>query len=444
MDFNRSRRRVCVYAAAAMTHGFDRLWVRLLIAQVAVLALAFVAMVLTVGQQRGSAVARFVAPMWAQSIEAQYGTQPAAMYATPATVRAASPPPEARAMRALRYRVLRQELDALGIQVGDIRVQLNDTGETTWVEVLNRSPSERWVGFAGGIFALDEPTRQPLLLAIVATLIVGASALLTWMLVRPLARLRRAIADFRASGKLPDTISESIGGPREIRLLAESFAAMASSKAALDRDRALMLAGISHDLRSPLARIRLTADLLHDSTPEIEAARAAIKKNVDLADRHLAMFLAFSQPLVEVETQTLEVETIWRQAVALSLPDERAVQLSIAPEARRFRANERVLTRILSMGIENAHKHGTAPIYGRTFVRADQFIFEIEDCGTALPASERARVMRAFERGESSRTTPGTGLGLALASQLAERIDGSVELDAGQHGFVFRLIVKAR
>jgi two-component system, OmpR family, osmolarity sensor histidine kinase EnvZ len=184
--------------------------------------------------------------------------------------------------------------------------------------------------------------------------------------------------------------------------------------------------------------------LLHDASPEIEAAKAAIKKNVDLADRHLAMFLEFSSPVVAAETLSIDVDSIWKQAIALSLPDEKTVQRTMAPEATHIRSHERILTRILSMGLENAHKHGVAPIYARSFVRDRQIIFEIEDCGTALPMSERARVMRPFERGESARTTPGTGLGLAIANQLAERIDGRIELDGGDRGFVFRLTIETR
>jgi two-component system, OmpR family, osmolarity sensor histidine kinase EnvZ len=427
-----------------MTRWFDSLLARLLIAQVAVLALAFVAMIFTVGQQRGSAVARIVAPIWAQSIEsghlAQSGTRPP----VPATMRAATPPLDARSVRALRYRVLRQELIALGVRVGDVRAQRTAAGETTWVEVLDRSANERWYGFAGGMIGLDEPTQQPMLFAIVAMLIVAVSALLTWTLVRPLARLRNAIADFRANGALPDNAHESIGGPHEIRMLAASFAEMASAKSALDRDRALMLAGISHDLRSPLARIRLTADLMNATSRETEEAKAAIKRNVDLADRHLAMFLEFSAPVLAEEKRTVDASSLWRDAIELSMPSAADVQLTIAPNATTIQSHERVLLRILSMGLENANKHGVAPIYARSFVRGNQSVFEIEDCGVALPASERARVMRPFERGESARTTPGTGLGLALASQLAARIDGRIELDEGDHGFVFRMIVERR
>jgi two-component system, OmpR family, osmolarity sensor histidine kinase EnvZ len=424
-----------------MTRWFDSLLARLLIAQISVLALAFIAMIFTVGQQRSGAVARIVAPLWAQSIDpgavGQSGTRPA----VPATMRAATPPLDARSVRALRYRVLRQELIALGIPIGDVRVQRSGAGETTWVEVLNRSSNEGWHGFAGGMIGPEEPTQQPTLLLIVAVLIGVTSALLTWTLVRPLTRLRNAIERYRTDGKSPDNVHASIGGPREIRLLAEALTNMVSAKSALDRDRALMLAGISHDLRSPLARIRLTADLMKDSSPDIEEAKAAIKRNVDLADKHLAMFLEFSQPIPIDESRLIDVHTLWQKAIELSFPERGDVFLSVASETMSIHSHESALLRILSSALENAHKHGVTPIYARSFLQNGHAVFEVEDCGTALPVHERERVMRPFERGESARTTPGTGLGLSLAAQMAQRIGGRVVLDEGKHGFIFRLML---
>jgi two-component system osmolarity sensor histidine kinase EnvZ len=423
---------------------FDHLLARLLLAQIVVFAIAFAAMVLTVGQQRSAAAAKLVAPLWADSLQLTTKLQPDRVFLLNNAPRQAQQPPAgAERVRALRYRVLQRELIAAGVPAGEVRVERTPRGEVVWLEVREADAPGVWFGFVGGILGVDEPSQQPLFLLVVAISIFSVSALLTWMIVRPLIKLRQTIDGYRLHGILPEvTTTIARQGTREVRSLSLSFFEMARAQNQLASDRTLMLASVSHDLRSPLARIRLAADLLPDTDAEVANAKTAIKKDVDVADRQLTMFLEFSTPIIPDQLQSLDTSQAWAKATSFSPLISQSVRYEISPEARTVFAYEPLLVRILSMGLENAHKHGAAPIYARSIARDGKWLFEVEDCGkvgASMPASERERIMRPFERGETARTTPGAGLGLTLAAQMAARIGGSVALDQGQHGFIFRL-----
>lgn len=422
---------------------------RLVVAQVLVITAAFAAMLFMVGQQRGAAAAKTIAPLWAEALQHRLGLQGASGTAGKGGVDARAvldaPPAEAaRVVFAARYRVLRQELAAQGVVVGDIKISRARGRETTWLEVQRAGRPPQWVGFEGGVFGPEEATQRWPVIAFVLLLVTAVSAALTWTIMRPLARLQGAIERFRADGDWPATPTHKspADGPQELRLLEQSFADMARERSQLEHDRTLMLAGISHDLRSPLARIRLHADLLPDDPATLQDAKQAIQRNVDLADRHLAAFLDFAAPSSPEQWRAVEVRSLWNDAAALALPDPGALSVDVQPAQGQVFTCPRQLVRVLAAGLENAHKHGRAPIVARARQQAGTaWVFEVEDDGPGLPEAERERVLRPFERGQSSRTTPGTGLGLALAQQIAQRLRASVSLDQAGRGLVFRCTV---
>jgi two-component system, OmpR family, osmolarity sensor histidine kinase EnvZ len=418
------------------------LLLRLVLAQVVVIVLAFLTLVLLVGQQRGAATARLLAPQWAAALGHPPPATPVALATRPGP-----PPADASAPRALRYEALREELQALGVPVQALLVSRRGGRETTWLHLGPESGPARWVGFEGGVFGADEAPRRWPVIAVVLLLVTAAAVLLTWSVVRPLARLQRAVERYRdgaewpASGPGGDGTRAGHGGPSELRDLERAFAQMAAERSRLEHDRTLMLAGVSHDLRSPLARIRLVADLLPDQDPQVAEARTAIRRNVDTADRHLRAFLDFAAPASTEALGPVDLVALWREAIALAVP-EGATPPRLQPGGvQHLHTARRPLLRVLVCGLDNAVQHGGAPIELRALQRDGQAVLEIEDGGPGLPAHERQRVMRPFERGERARTTPGTGLGLALAAQIAQRLGGRVELDQADRGLIFRCVM---
>ncbi|MFM2400187.1 MAG: hypothetical protein RL341_2344 [Pseudomonadota bacterium] len=427
---------------------FNSIFVRLVIAQMFVICLAFAATLLLVGQSRGAAAARTIAPIWAVAIQnLQHGSPTSAPLPAPVAIQAGPPPLPASKAIATRYSVLREELTAHGLSVREIRVGRAAGRETTWLEIATPDGRFSWVGFDGGVFGPDERAQRWPVIIFVLLLVTAMSITLTWMIVKPLSRIQRAIEQFGASfGANASWSSDQLRrarthGPRELRALARSFVDMVHERSQLEQDRALMLAGVSHDLRSPLARIRLHAQLMPEADPITRESKQAIMRNVDLADRHIAEFMDFAVPAAVNDWRTVDVASLWYEVVQTTLPDADHARAEIDPRAGTLRTSPRLLLRLLASGLENAYKHG-APDYVLRVFQCDQtIVFEIEDGGAGVPPEDRARMLRPFERGAPSRTTPGTGLGLALSVQIARRLGGRVELDQAQRGLIFRCIL---
>jgi two-component system osmolarity sensor histidine kinase EnvZ len=433
-----------------MKWAINGILLRLVLAQTAVVTIAFVAMVLTIGQQRGAAAARTIAPQWADTAHRLLDEpRPDVDPQSTLSPRPGPPPAGAHRAMAMRYDVLREAMEEHGVLVGEIRISRAAGREVTWLEVHGRGGVARWIGFDGGVFGPDERVQRWPLVLFVLAMVIAVSAAITWTVVRPLARLQRAFDHFKVGADWSQSFTDrattgAAGGPRELRELEQSFTAMTLERVRLEQDRTLMLAGVSHDLRSPLARIRLTADLMPETDPAVRAAKAAIKRNVDLADRHLAAFLDFAAPVAPEEHADVDTAQLWRNAAAIALTDANTLDVRTDPTLRAVHTSRRLLLRVLVCGLENAEKHGATPIEAHSHARGDEAVFEIEDGGRGLMPEERARVMRPFERGERARTTPGTGLGLALAAQIAARLGGRVELDQAGRGLIFRCVLPLR
>jgi two-component system, OmpR family, osmolarity sensor histidine kinase EnvZ len=422
---------------------FNSLLLRLMLAQGLVLVLAFAAMLLMVGQSRGTAAARSIAPLWADAA-LRVLPQGAAVTATPPSAIAAwpgPPPPQAARVLARRYRVLMAELAGHGLPVREVRVSKAAGRETTWLDVAAPGAPAQWLGFEGGVFGVEEYTRRWPVIVFALTLIALVSGALTWTIVRPLSRLQQAVQRFSADGQWPAPDAGQ-RGPQALLSLERALADMAQERQRLEQDRTLMLAGISHDLRTPLARIRLHADLMPEDDPAVRDSKAAIQRNVQLADAHLAAFLDFAAPVAADEWRQVDITQLGHDAAALALPQPDSLQLQVAPGSGPLYTCPRLLLRVLATALDNAVTHGAAPI--QASARRERgsdghcWVLEVEDNGVGLPLSDRVRVLQPFERGEQARTRPGTGLGLALAQQIAARLGGRITLHQAQRGLIFR------
>ncbi len=420
---------------------FDGLMVRVMAVQVFVIVMVFSIMILAVAQYRGAASARMIAPLWADALRmAEPGDRPDLRRVSTEIRLLPGPPPSAsRKAAAFRYGVLQEEMAARGVVVEQIRLSGPARQPVTWLQVRLEHAS-KWVGIQGSVFGpgatgLTDALPRGGMVLIALTLVVVSSWWLSHTVVRPIRQLERGMQQFfNRTGEVPELPER---GPAEVRSLSRSFLQMAHAQSALDADRALMLTSISHDLRSPLARIRLAAELIPAGGPDA-STREAIKRNVDIADRHLESFLGFAMPPQLTDAQEFDMQALLESAVQDAVPDPSRVHLKVGSGAASVHGNPVLLRRIAVTALDNAVKHGEPPFLVRAS-RSGQFIvFEVEDHGRGLPPQDRQRVLRPFERGQQARTTPGTGLGLAIALQIAQRMGGQVELTQAAGGLIFR------
>ena len=287
------------------------------------------------------------------------------------------------------------------------------------------------------------PTREFTGAWLAATLASMLLALLgAWWLQRhinrPLVQVVGA-AQQLAQGQSPATLPDD--GPEEIATVARSFNQMAQSLATADHERALMLAGVSHDLRTPLTKLRLGVEI---AGPQVDAPLAAsMARSIDEMDGIVGQFLQFARS-GEAEAPTTASLNDLAQAVAEAQADHgRALVLELGalPDVP---VRPQALRRALDNLVENAWRHGAPPVVLRTGADATQVWLEVQDQGPGITAEEIHRMRQPFARGGGTARAgaPGAGLGLAIAERVARAQGGALELhSAPGQGLRARLVL---
>jgi len=293
--------------------------------------------------------------------------------------------------------------------------------------VRTREVPDAWLVLSWRIAGPRAPLAALSVIAVAALLVLGAAALSARRLTAPLADLAAAAARL-AEGEHLKIASAS--GPSEVRSLAAAFQSMAERMAELDEQRELMLAGISHDLRTPLARLRVAVELLGAGDAALTEEMVA---NIEEMDRMIAQFLHYARANYRETPTKGSLDEVVRQTLAIYSTDQR-VRLELrAPENRLFAADS-VRHALLNL-VQNAFEYGRPPVTVRTSSSAGEIAIEVHDCGSGLSAAEWSEAVRPFHR---LRAQPGgthTGLGLAMVDRLVHVGGGSLDAKRTVDGF---------
>lgn len=309
-------------------------------------------------------------------------------------------------------------------------------------------------------FPEDRSNIQPLYVGIIivvagVAIVMIASLLIVQRLTRPLVRAARTAARFRGRGEfrpLPET------GPSEIVTLARSFNTMAREITELLANRTTLLSGISHDLRTPLARMRVAVELLPDTVPQ--DLRARFERNLDAMDALIRTSLEFARGLSAAHVEEIDVDALCE---GLSEAEEVTYSPPADRSGRHLRGDPRALVRVLDNLINNALQHGGGTVElgwsrcdGVVEPRGEAVVegprartgpwveFRVADRGPGIPVDERDKIFQPFYRLESSRNrrTGGSGLGLAIVKQLCQSHGWWLTVtDRRGGGSVFRVVV---
>lgn len=260
-------------------------------------------------------------------------------------------------------------------------------------------------------------------------------ALAAWWGSRWLARPMRELvqASEQLSGALegparPQALDEQ-RGTREVREAARVFNGMALRLRRQFSERGLMVAAISHDLRTPLTRLRMRLETLDAPAEQRERAAADIREMNALIDQTLSLFRGAG----DEAPQDTDVAALI-QALADDLAEQgQPVQadLGAAPEAAAVaRVQPQALRRVLDNLLGNALRYGAAPIRLGLAREPGALLLRVDDAGPGIPADQLEAVFQPFFRLEASRNreTGGSGLGLYIARDLVQRMGGSLRL----------------
>jgi two-component system, OmpR family, osmolarity sensor histidine kinase EnvZ len=280
-----------------------------------------------------------------------------------------------------------------------------------------------WVYMPRSRIERNEPLRWIGWGALVLVLALGGAYLIVSLINRPLRELTRASAQM-GRGKTPQPVTEK--GPSEIATLARSFNQMAHDLKRLDDERALLLAGVSHDLRTPLSRIRLATEMMDDKGDA--GLRDGLVQDIEEIDTAIGQFLDFARLRdAEAAVPDTDLNALAKNVVARYARASRPVRFeprAVRPLSLRPLAVQRLLANL----IDNALRHGGGEVEVVTFEDDGCAVAEVLDRGPGIPADAAEHMLRPFTRLDAARGGSGTGLGLAIVDRVAGMHGGSVKL----------------
>jgi two-component system osmolarity sensor histidine kinase EnvZ len=324
----------------------------------------------------------------------------------------------------------------------DLRSRLGDG--TIIARTVNGQPA-LWVGFnieRDPYWMQAEYARlQPLTpgtwfvwvgIALAATVL--GSVAIARLINKPLQELSFAASRIR-EGEFDSRLDETTL-TSEIRAVNIGFNRMARELAKVEEERAVMLAGISHDLRTPLARLRLEAEI----SVADEEARRNMALDIDQLDNIIDKFMDYARP-DDTRTEPVDLaQVLERESAAFRDTSQIRILLKL-PLVLRVQGDDTELGRIFANLFENARRYGrtldtgVAKVVVSHVQAGESVIVTVRDHGPGVPPEKLDHLTTPFFRGDAARTAAtGAGLGLAIVKKALQRIGGGLELANARDG----------
>ncbi|MEA5098050.1 MAG: ATP-binding protein [Burkholderiaceae bacterium] len=303
-----------------------------------------------------------------------------------------------------------------------------------WVSFKIAEDDEYWLMLESNRLQLASGLQWFGWAAVVLALSLVGAAVISRLISQPLAQLAFAARTF-AGGQQPEPLPET--GSSEVTDANRSFNQMVQDLERVESDRALILAGISHDLRTPLARMQLEIELARLSDAEKQGMQADIAQ----MDAIIGQFLDYAKATKAASFEPLDLAALLADAAheAERWPDVRISQRTEGKPIVQGNATE--LRRVFDNLIENAHRYGKtqdtgiAEIDAHCRIDGNQAVIEIADHGAGVPPTEIERLLRPFTRLDTARgQANGAGLGLAIVNRVIQQHGGQLQLSRSESG----------
>ncbi len=268
-----------------------------------------------------------------------------------------------------------------------------------------------------------------------AGLSLTGAALMAGLVNRPLKQLVIAIAKIREGDFNAGHLDESVS-TRELREVNIGFNRMAEQMARVEQERAVMLAGISHDLRTPLARLRLEVEM---SVPDEEASKF-MAADIEQVDSIINKFMDYARPEAKQLTTVALSDVVQTCAYPYLNTDDVTIEVEVS-DTLRVRADEVELARVVSNLLENARRYGKTPETDITDIsitakaEGNFAHVNVRDHGKGVPPEILNRLTQPFYRADEARTSAvGSGLGLSIVKKVVEHMGGTLILSNHPQG----------
>ncbi|ANQ25088.1 two-component system sensor histidine kinase EnvZ [Vibrio natriegens] len=257
---------------------------------------------------------------------------------------------------------------------------------------------------------------------IMALLIIAGGWLFIRFQNRPLLALEKA-AKGVGRGEIPPPIPEK--GALEIRAVTRAFNQMSKGIQELEEDRALLMAGISHDLRTPLTRIRLATEMM---SPEESYLAEGIISDTEECNEIISQFMDYLKPVNNQTFESVSLNDIVCDVASSEGSDEREIETKIEASIKPALGNSIAIKRAVTNLVVNAVRYGNGWVKVSTGMTADnQLVWvTVEDNGPGIEPDQVGKLFEPFTRGDTARGSEGTGLGLAIVKRIVSQHSGSV------------------
>ena len=308
----------------------------------------------------------------------------------------------------------------------EVRVEVNKSSPVVWLKTW-LSPNI-WVRVP--LTEIHQGDFSPLFrytLAIMLLAIGGA-----WLFIRiqnrPLVDLEHAALQV-GKGIIPPPLREY--GASEVRSVTRAFNHMAAGVKQLADDRTLLMAGVSHDLRTPLTRIRLATEMMGEQDGYLAES---INKDIEECNAIIEQFIDYLRTGQEMPMEMADLNAVLGEVVAAESGYEREIATDLQAGEIQVRMHPLSIKRAVANMVVNAARYGNGWIKVSSGTELNRAWFQVEDDGPGIKPEQRKHLFQPFVRGDSARSTSGTGLGLAIVQRIVDNHNGLLEIGTSERG----------
>ncbi|KWU02450.1 two-component system sensor histidine kinase EnvZ [Vibrio toranzoniae] len=310
----------------------------------------------------------------------------------------------------------------------EVRLMLGKESYVLWMDIAQLPNSLIRIPLS----ELQEEDFAPLFRnsLIMAMLIVAGGWLFIRLQNRPLITLEKA-AQGVGRGEIPPPLP--VQGAQEIRSVTRAFNQMSKGIQELEEDRALLMAGISHDLRTPLTRIRLATEMM---SPEESYLAEGIISDTEECNEIISQFMDYLKPVDRDSFQAVFIDDIAREVAISEGGYEVQIETDISESMKPTLGNPIEMKRAVSNLVVNALRYGHGWVKVSTGMTADNKLawVTVEDNGPGIPQDQVGKLFEPFTRGDTARGSEGTGLGLAIVKRIVSQHQGAVVVNNRSEG----------
>lgn len=326
------------------------------------------------------------------------------------------------------YNYFSQQMSSELKNVAEVRISQTDNF-VFWVR--SEAAPDYWIRVPlAGLEETSFPILTFYLLMIGALSVIGG-----WLLARhlnkPLQSLQLAAIKV-GRGEFPTPLSEK-NGATEIIAVTKAFNYMANGIKQLEQDRALLMAGVSHDLRTPLTRIRLASEMMAEQDSWI---RDGIVNDIEDMNAIIDQFIDYLRHHKQEELQRINLNDLIEETVQAEQIQQRKLVTQLEANLPKIWLRRIAIKRMLNNLLENALRYSDGDIeISSGFERSQKKVYlEIRDHGPGIPEHKMEAMFSPFVQGDEARGSGGSGLGLAIIKKIVDMHQGEIQLHNHAHG----------